>query len=74
MSYHSLWGLGYSPNKHFAFVYTKALLAEYVFEKSRMAYLKIVISFLISHTMSKLCLWLSTLPDAACWGYSPIPY
>ena len=53
MSHLSLWGLGYSPNKHSAFVYTKALLAEYVFEKSRMAYLKIVISFLISHTMRK---------------------
>ena len=38
MFHHSLWGLGCSPNKHFAFVSTNALLAKYVFEKSRMAY------------------------------------
>lgn len=38
MFQHSSRGLGHSPNKHSAFVYTKALLAEYVFEKSEMAY------------------------------------
>ena len=27
MFHHSLRGLGYGPNKHFAFVYTNALLA-----------------------------------------------
>ena len=34
MFHHSLWGLGCSPNKHFAFVSTNALLAKYVFEKA----------------------------------------
>lgn len=37
---HSSWGLGHDPNKHFAFVYTKALLAEYVFEKSVIEFLE----------------------------------
>ena len=59
MFHHSLWGLGRSPNKHFAFVSTNALVAKYVFEKSRMACLGNVISFLINHTMSKQCSWLS---------------
>ena len=31
---HGLWGLGRSPNKHFAFVATNALLAKYVFKKA----------------------------------------
>ena len=34
MFHHSSRGLGHDPNKYFVFVYTKALLAEYMFEKA----------------------------------------
>lgn len=55
---HSLWGLGRGPNKHFAFVHTKALLAEYVFEKAERNLLKIFFVFALPK-MSKQCSWLS---------------
>lgn len=43
-----VWGIALTSI--FAFVHTKAPLAKFVFEKSRIACLGNVISFLISHT------------------------
>ena len=45
MLHHSSRGLGRGPNKHFAFVYTKALLAEYAFEKAERNLLENIFRF-----------------------------
>ena len=68
MFHHSLWGLGHSTNKHFCVCAYKGPACEVcVWKKQNGMFRK------CDHTMSKLCVWLSTLPDAACWGNPQSP-
>lgn len=55
------------PQQVFVFVYTNALLAKFVFEKSVIASSwKMNLHFWLA-IHCKQCLWLSNLSDAACW-------